>query len=185
MKKLWLLIGITIVAGALALGAIACGDDDKDDGDGVTAPTATAAAEVPTEPADGETPAADETPQVSAEIAPITMNEVGDSGVTGSATMVENAAGGVDVEVTIDGALEYPGSHQSHLHHGNCTDPTGEIHEALTSIEAGADGSGTASTTLDPPDKPDFAHWLSREHYVAVHALDGTVVGCGDVVAAS
>jgi hypothetical protein len=184
MKKHWLFIGIALITAVFALGAVACGDDD-DDGDGVTAPTATVSEAEPTEPEDGETPADGETPEVSAEIAPITMEAVADSGVTGSATMVENAAGGVDVEVTIDGALEYPGTHQSHLHHGNCTDPTGEIHEALTSVEAGADGSGSASTTIDPPDKPDFAHWLSREHYVAVHALDGTVVACGDVLAAS
>ena len=182
MRKIWLLLGVALLGAMLALGAVACGDDDDDDGE---EPTSTAEIEVPTEPE--ATQPASETPEASAEIAPITMNEVDGSGVSGSATMTETATGGTDVEVTIDGSLE-EGSHQSHLHHGNCSDPTGEIHTTLTSVEAGADGSGSASTTVetaDDPDNPPFSHWLAREHYVAVHALDGAVVSCGDVVAAS
>jgi len=188
MRKIWLLLGVTLLGAMLALGAIACGDDDKKDDNGGTTPdaaTATEAAGQPTE-ADATQPASD-TPEPGAEIAPITMNEVDGSGVTGSATMTETATGGTDVEVTIDGSLE-EGSHQSHLHHGTCATQPGEIHTTLTSVEAGADGSGSASSTIetaDNPDNPPFSHWLAREHYLAVHKLDGTLVSCGDVVAAS
>ncbi len=182
MKKHWLLIGTLLVAAALSFGAIACGDDEDEDGG--AAPTATVAEEEPTATVEEAG-----TPSAAEEIAPITMNEVAGSGVTGSATITETDTGGTEVVVTIDGALEYPGSHQSHIHHGNCSDPTGEIHVNLNNVEAGTDGSGTATTedpeALDGSGPPDFSHWLAREHYVAVHALDGSVVACGDVIAAS
>jgi hypothetical protein len=116
------------------------------------------------------------------------MNEVAGSGVTGTATITENATGGTDVVVTIDAGLE-PGSHLSHIHHGTCATQPGEIHVNLTNVEAGADGSAPATTTTDPKPAdgsaaPPFSHWLARDHYVAVHKLDGTLVACGDVVAA-
>jgi hypothetical protein len=182
--RLFLIIGL--VSAVFALAAAACGDDE-DDGDGLEQPTATESMDTaePTEPA--ATEPAGETPVAGAEIAPIAMNEVDGSGVTGSASITETDTGGTEVVVTIDGGLE-PGTHQSHIHHGVCSDPTGEIHVNLNPVEAGDDGSGSATTTdPQPPDgseAPDFAHWLAREHYIAVHALTGEVVSCGDVVAA-
>jgi predicted lipoprotein with Yx(FWY)xxD motif len=53
MKKHWMFIGIAIVAGALALGAIACSSNDNE-----AKPTATESMETPS----GETPMTDETP---------------------------------------------------------------------------------------------------------------------------
>lgn len=178
MKRHWLLIGMALLAVAFAVGAVACGGGKKEK----KAPTATEEAYASPE-ATATAPAGG----AGAEIAPITMNQVDGSEVTGSATMTETATGGTQVEVTIAGYLE-EGSHQSHLHHGTCATQPGEIHTTLSSVEAGADGSGSASTTIetaDDPANPPFSHWLAREHYLAVHALDGTLVSCGDVVAAS
>ena len=187
MHKRWLLLGATLLMAVLALAFVACGDDEDEDGE---EPTATEALETP--PA-GETPA--ETPAPGAEIAPITMNEVNGSGVTGSATITETGVnvavpspGHTQVVVTIDGGLE-PGSHLSHIHVGNCSDPTGEIDVNLSNVEAGEDGAGIANTSDPLPaaggDPPPFSEWLEDEHYVAVHALNGDVVACGDVVAAT
>ncbi len=187
MKKAWLLAAVGLLTIVFALGAVACGDDDDDDPVDGDLPTleATEPADEPTEPAD--TSPADGTPEAGAAIAPITMEAVGDAGASGSASIAQSAAGGTEVEVTIDSGLE-AGTHVSHIHHGTCATEPGEIHVDLTSIEADASGAGTAATTDPvPPDgsvAPAYDHYLAREHYVAVHALDGTLVSCGDVVPA-
>src|SRR3990172_945483 len=191
MRKNWLLVGVALLMAALAIGAIAYGDDEEEGGG--TTPAATSEADET--PVAGETPVTGETPAPGAEIAPITMNEVNGSGVTGSATITETGVnvavpspGHTQVVVIIDGGLE-PGSHLSHIHHGNCTDPTGEVHVNLTNVDAGADCAGIANTSDPLPaaggDPPPFSEWLEDEHYVAVHALNGDVVACGDVVAAT
>jgi predicted lipoprotein with Yx(FWY)xxD motif len=187
MRKPWTLIGISVLMAALTVAAIGCSSDNKKDtGAGATATEVVSETPRATQSATG-------TPAPGAEIAPITMNEVNGSGVTGSATITETGVnvavaspGHTQVVVTIDGGLE-PGSHLSHIHHGNCSNPTGEIHVNLTNVEAGADGAGIALTSDPVPaaggEPPPFSHWLAREHYVAVHALNGDVVSCGDVVA--
>jgi len=173
MHKRWLLLGATLLMAVLAVAFVACGDDEDEE----VEPTPTAE-EIETPPA-GETPA--ETPAPGAEIAPITMNEVNGSGVTGSATITETGVnvavpspGHTQVVVTIDGGLE-PGSHLSHVN--------------LSNVEAGEDGAGIANTSDPLPpeggEPPPFSEWLEDEHYVAVHALNGDVVACGDVVAAT
>jgi hypothetical protein len=180
VKKHWLFIGITIMAAVLALGAIACGDGDEDAGDGAAEPTATVEEVAPTEPA------ADETPEAGAEIAPITLDAMDDSGVTGTATVTQIGTDGTEVIVTIDGGLE-PGSHQNHFHHGTC-EAQGDVHVTLGELVAADDGSAETTTSFDPATNPDdqpFSHWLAREHYIAAHAIDGTVVTCGNVEAAS
>jgi len=107
VRKHWLFIGITIMAAVLALGAIACGDDDEDDGDGITAPTATVSEAEPTEPADGETPAADETPEVSASVEIVAPEE---ASTGGSPVTLEVSASGVEIAPAADaveGAAHY------------------------------------------------------------------------------
>jgi len=170
MKKAWILAAVGLLTVVFALGAVACSDDDDtEDGD----PT-----DVATEPAGGETPEA---------AAPIdvVINPVGDATVAGTATISPLDEDGTEVVVDVTGGLE-EGSHQSHIHHGTCADPTGPIHVTLDNVEADATGAGS-TTTNNPLDDagatPPFAHWLDVDHYVAVHALDGAVVGCGDVTA--
>ena len=114
MKKHWLFIGIALITAVLALGAVACGDDD-DDGDGTTAPTATVSEAQPTEPADGETPAAEASVEIvapedgSTVSSPVTL-EVSASGVeiAPAADAVEGAAhyhAFVDVEPVAEGEV--------------------------------------------------------------------------------
>jgi hypothetical protein len=167
MKKRWFLIGVAVLAAALALGAVACEDDEEDGGGGATA----------TQPA-GETPPAGETePAAGGDTADVTMNEEAGSGVTGSATLTGGAAG-TTVEVTIDAGLE-EGSHASHIHVGTCA-AQGDVETALQNVEADASGAGTATTPEAEVTTP-LATLQDGNHYIAVHALDGSVVSCGDI----
>ncbi len=151
MRKSWLLIGIGLLVAMLAVAAVACGDDDDDDGGG-----------------------GDGAATLSAILAEIEGN-----GVTGTATLTETDVGYTQVEVTMAGLPEGP--HANHLHHGTC-DAQGEVHVTLTEVQASADGDATATTTDFPEEDPDpaFSHFETG-HYVAVHADDGAVIGCGDV----
>ncbi len=166
MRKNWLLIAIGLLTAVLAIGAIACNDDD-DDGDGGADPTATeegaeaTATEEETTDADGQSS--------------MTLSEVNGSGVTGSATLSDTEPG-TEVVVTVDGGLE-EGSHANHVHEGTC-DAIGDIGEPLENLEAGPDGSAPATTTMTAA---VFDHLLEDGHLVAVHALDGSFVACGEI----
>ena len=125
----------------------------------------------------GPTPPATPTPlPTSPPIAPIALPEQGESGVAGFAAIVETGTGGAEVGVIIERGLE-EGAHMNHLHEGRC-DALGVIHVALTELQAGANGRAGATTSIDDP---SFSHWLENAHALAVHALDGTVVACGNV----
>ena len=161
-KWLWLIAPLLIIA--LASLAIACGNDNKG-GTPTTGKTPTA------ETTAKESPAAGATKLVA------TVAEFGGSGASGTATLTQTGTG-TEVEVEMEGLPEGP--HANHIHHGTCA-AQGEIHVGLTELQAGADGSANASTTITDP---AFDHWLAREHYVAVHAGGGDVIACGEVVPA-
>jgi hypothetical protein len=130
----------------------------------------------PPTPTPPTTPTPSPTPLPVPPIAPIALPEQGESGVAGFAAIVETATGGTEVGVIIEQGLE-EGAHMNHLHEGAC-DALGEIHVALTDLQANANGRAGATTIIDDP---PFSHWLERAHALAVHALDGTVVACGNV----
>ena len=105
-----------------------------------------------------------------------TLSEVDGNGVTGSATLTEADDGTTEVVVEMAGL---DGTHANHLHHGAC-DAQGEVHVALTELQADADGDDTATTTFDDPELSHF----ETGHYVAVHEAGGEpgpVISCGDV----
>lgn len=163
MRKNWLLIGIGLFIAIFAFAAVACDDDDDED--------------------NGATNGGEPTEISSAQIAGIVLSALEDSGVTGSATIVD-VDGNTEVTVAVDGGLE-EGSHLNHIHDGSCADPTGPVHVTLTALEADEGGSAATTTTTEfEEDNPDFAHWLEADHYVAVHDLGGAIVACGDVTAA-
>jgi hypothetical protein len=177
MKKRWFLIGVAALTLVLALGAIAC-EDDEDDGD------STATEPAAETPADGETPAAGATePAAGGDAVEVTMNEEAGSGVTGSATLTSGTSG-TAVEVTIDAGLA-EGTHASHIHTGTCA-AQGPVETALQSVEADASGGGTASTPESGVTTP-LATLQDGNHYIAVHDLEaagGAVVSCGDIPSA-
>lgn len=108
-----------MLTAALAIGAVACGnEDDGDNGDGSGTATELTA----------------------------TLLEIDGSGVTGTAILTETDSGGTRAVVTINGGLE-EGSHESHLAHGTCDDVS-DLMAVLTELEAGPDGSVPATTTV-------------------------------------
>ena len=180
MKKPWILGLVGLIAIILAIGAVACNDDEEDNGNGgETPPQATATVEAtPVSTSADQTPSATSsgTPQAAAPV-DVTLNEVGGSGVTGTATLSEGAtAGTTAVEVVVDGGLT-EGEHQNHIHTGTC-EAQGDVVQALTPLQAGADGSATGTTPAVPAELSTFE---GGSNYVAVHATDGTVVACGNI----
>jgi hypothetical protein len=173
-KGTWLLIGVVALTTVLAMGAVACEDDDDGNGD------ATATQPAGETPA-GETPAGDATPTESAaggDAVEVTINEVDGSGVTGTATLTPTDSG-FDAEVSAEGLEE--GTHASHIHQGStCADPTAGVAEPLGDVVADAAGSGTGNISSTN----QLSTYQDGNSYVAVHALDGSVVGCGDIPAA-
>jgi hypothetical protein len=175
MKRIWMLAGVCLLTAALAVGVIACGDDDEDDDGNGGEPTAmeTMADETPMD----ETPMEGETPEdvIGAEV---TLLEVDGSGVTGMATLTENADGAsTAVEVVIDGGLT-EGPHQNHIHGpGTCESPA-DVEQALTELEADATGAATGETPAVPGALSTFT---DGDNYVAIHATDGAVVACGNI----
>jgi Cu/Zn superoxide dismutase len=164
MRKLWLAIGIMVLAGLLATGAAAC-DDEEGGGD-----------EEATATAPSETPAGSPTTSASGEAVEVTLAEQGGSGVTGSATLTPNGSA-TDVAVTVDGLEQ--GTYLLHVHVGACEQP-GEFVEALPDLapdaDGAAEGAGSASQALDT--------LTDGQHYLVVFEGD-TPLSCGNIEAAS
>ncbi len=155
MKTKWLLIGVALLTAILALGAIACSDDDDDE----------------------------HLDDILDEI----QDELDDLGVlqlvasltgpeaSGEATISPNGEG---ILVSLDMVGLTEGAHANHLHHGTCDDQ-GEVHIPLDNIVADESGDGSQTTSNNEESIDHF----ETGHYLAVHAEDGAVVACGDVVA--
>ncbi len=168
MRKYGLILMVALLATGLVLGAVACSKKKKT----TVQPTATTVKATATT-AEYTTPTPGGTPQASAPIT-ITLNDMGGSGVTGTATLTDMGTT-TDVDVTIDGGLT-PGTHMNHIHTGTCA-AQGPILENLENLEAAADGSVPSTSTVIAKPLSDFD---DGNHYVAAHATDGTVVACGD-----
>ena len=167
MRKNWLLIGVTLFVAVLSIAAIACDDDDDGDGNGDAVPPATEEAAAPDDGA--EDGAAEDGGPIA-----VILSALGGSAVTGTATLAESDTG-TEVVVTIGSGLD-EGTHVNHIHEGTC-DAIGDIGEPLESLEAGADGSAPATTTMTAA---ELEHLVDEGHVVAVHALDpATIVACG------
>ena len=155
MRRKWLLAGLGLLIAVLAIGAIACDDDDDTDDiiddlvddiiddDGVLLLTAS-------------------------------LTEEDGSGASGEADLSVDGEG-ILVSLVMQGLTE--GAHANHLHHGSCA-AQGEIHITLDDIVADDAGDGIRTTAND---EQPLSHF-ETDHYLAVHAEDGTVVACGDVV---
>ena len=156
MRKNWLLIGIGLLVGVLAIAAIGCGDDD---GPRPSPPS-------PTPSSDG----GDDDDGGDATTLTAALTEVDGSGVTGTATLTEFGDEATQVMVEMAGLS---GSHANHLHHGTC-DAQGRVDVPLIELQA---PKGTTHTTLG------LAHFEAG-HYVAVHEAGGApgpVISCGNV----
>ncbi len=161
MKTKWLLIGVALLTAVLAIGAIACSDDDDDD---------------------------DTNGDTNGDVIDDDIDIGDDLGIfqlTASLTGLE-ASGEADISLNGEGILVQidmtgltEGEHANHLHHGDCTaDPPGEVHIALDNIVADENGDGSQTTSNNEEAIDHYA----EGHYLAVHGEDGAIVSCGDVV---
>ena len=195
MRRFWIALGAGILVGTLALAFVACGGGSKKkagETPQATQPPYGTPARTQT-PAGGRTPASGTTPVSSpsaqstpgggnsstSDAAAVELLPMAGSNVSGLAALHATDTGGIRVDVQVAIGLE-PGTHQNHIHKGTC-EAQGEIQEPLTSLQADADGAATGSTNLDVP----LSEFTDGNHYVAVHALNGVVVGCGNIAAAS
>lgn len=145
MRSRWLLAGIGLLIAVLAIGAIACGDDDDADDVGVLLLTAS-------------------------------LTEMDSSGASGEADLSINGEG-ILVSLVMEGLTE--GAHANHIHDGSC-DNLGAVDIPLDDIVA--DSAGVGTQTTGNADQP-LSHFETG-HLVAVHADDGAIVACGDIVGA-
>lgn len=159
MRSKWLLAGMGLLIAVLAIGAIACGDDEK------------TAEEIVDE-------ILDELDDLGVLFLTASLTEVDGSGASGEANLSLNGEG-ILVSLAMQGLSE--GAHANHLHDGSCDD-LGEIHITLDDIVADSAGDGIKTTASD---ESPLSHFETG-HYLAVHAEDretiGAIVACGDVV---
>lgn len=153
----WLLL-------ALPLSLAACGGGE-DDSAAEAVDTATVA------PMASDTAAHD----MGAMPTTLALQAVGSSGAMGQATITPNGAQ-TQVQVQLSGLT--PGAHPGHIHEGNCPTPGAVVHP-LPEITAGADGSGSAETTLTA----DATTFLDGKHLISYHGEGGAPVACGDLMA--
>ncbi len=106
----------------------------------------------------------------------VTLAASGGSGVTGTATIEDNAGSTSTVRIELVGMVANS-SHAGHVHIGSCAQQ-GAIVTGLEVVTAGADGRGTATTTGVPD------NLLSTEYYIQYHVAvnpPGNPLACGDL----
>ena len=167
MQRNWRIIVLVLMLAMLATGSLACAKRN-------------------TTPASGSTPGGGgagggavirtQIPDPTALTATLAAEGGGQAAGT-----VEFVAGNPGTKVTVQMTGLTPGKHVGFIYHASC-EGAGEKHGPLTEIEAGADGSGTATTNF-----VSFAlvHFIEEPHFLAVHAGDaaapGEVVSCGEI----
>jgi hypothetical protein len=104
----------------------------------------------------------------------VAMAAVGESGVTGEATLTPSGAQ-TEVMVRLMG-LEPNSTHPGHIHQGTCAAP-GAVVAPLQDITADATGAGTMTTTV--PVSADSV--TMGQHIVAYHGDGGAPVVCGEI----
>jgi len=164
LSKSWLLPCVPLVLAA-------CGKNETDSGENGPGYADTAAAA--TEPgAHAGAGAGGMAPQM------IFMREVGGSGVTGEATLTEEA-GQTGVAVRLTG-FQPNTAHSGHVHQGTC-ESLGAPVAPLQDVQADDAGQGTATSTVAIPG----AVAMNGEHSIAYHQAAGENIGppvvCGTI----
>ncbi|WP_037314545.1 CHRD domain-containing protein [Salegentibacter sp. Hel_I_6] len=108
-----------------------------------------------------------ETPEFQGETKEYTLNEIGDSGVSGTVTFMENEDGSTTVEFDLDGTPE-DGMHPAHIHMGTAAE-TGEIAVSFEPIDGATGTSTTEVSTLDDGTSVSYEELLDFDGYINVH----------------
>ena len=102
----------------------------------------------------------------------VALTAKNESGITGNAVLAE-AGDSVTVTVMLRGATA-GAAYPNHVHHGTCDSPGG-VAAPLTSVTAGSDGTGTATTTVAR------AAVEGDAKLVQVHLPGGQTAACGEI----
>ena len=106
----------------------------------------------------------------------IDLNELNDSGISGTATLTDNGDGTTTVEIQVDDAT---GGHPAHIHEGTCDNLNPNPEYPLTSV----DESGLSETDVEV----SLDDLLASPYAINLHESDtnlGVYVACGEIVAA-
>ena len=111
-----------------------------------------------------------------------TLNEVDDSGVSGTVTItkVDDATTRIEIDLT---GTPAGGLHPAHIHEGDIV-PGGGIYISLTSVDGDTGKSSTTITETDASDPITYEEIIAYDGYVNIHlsAADlGTIVANGEV----
>jgi hypothetical protein len=107
----------------------------------------------------------------------IDLNELNDSGISGTATLTDNGDGTTTVSITVEGAT---GGHPAHIHEGTCDDLDPNPTYPLNAVDA----DGVSETDIDV----SLEDLLASPYAVNLHESDtnlGTYVACGEIVEAA
>jgi hypothetical protein len=157
MKRYGLLLALPLVLAA-------CAADEEAEVDTMEMDTATAPMAAPPMEAG-----------MGAMATTVTLAAVGESGVTGEATLTPSGDQ-TEVMVRLMG-LEPNSTHPGHIHQGTCAAP-GAVVAPLQDITADATGAGTMTTTV--PVAADSV--TAGQHIVAYHGDGGAPVVCGEIM---
>lgn len=162
-KRILLLLVVALIAAG-------CGSDDDQDAaqDAATALTDTTSAEETIEEVLTEAEEALEDIDVS-----LDLQELNDSGITGSATLSPTSDGEVAVELEVDGSEGGP--HPAHIHEGSCADLDPEPAFPLEDVV-----DGRSETTVDV----DIDDLTASEYAINVHESPenpSNYVACADI----
>ena len=105
----------------------------------------------------------------------VTMNAVGNSGVTGQAQFMDHGQG--QTMVTVNLTAQGGSTHSGHIHQGTC-DSLGPVVAPLQDVTL-ANGTGSSSTTVQVP----LATVMNGQHIVAYHTGSGGNPGAPAVCA--
>lgn len=162
------------VLAALPLALAACGGGD-DAAEGAADSTAAAMDTGMTAPVPMDTTMTGATAMAAA----VTMNAVGNSGVTGQAQFMAHGTNQTMVTITLAG--QGSGTHAGHIHQGTCDAP-GSVVVPLQDVTL-ANGTGTSTSTVDVP----LGTVMNGQHIVAYHQSSGESAGppvvCGQIPA--
>ena len=169
-SRIWILT-------ALPLALAACGGGDDDGAAGADTTSAMSSADSGTIPA---APMPADTTMASQPVAgAVTMNAVGNSGVTGQASFMEHGAG--QTMVTVNLTAQGSSTHSGHIHQGTCDSP-GQVVAPLQDVTL-ANGTGSSTSTVAIP----LGTVMNGQHIVAYHQGQGDNAGptvvCGQIPA--
>jgi hypothetical protein len=155
-----------LIAIPLALAALAACGGGGDEGQApATSDTVSSTTAAPPPGGDTTPPAMADTAHSSASNPTVQLAQLGSSGITGTAQLMEHGAGQTMVTVTLSGPGS--GAHPGHIHSGTCEN-LGAVVAPLQAVER-ANGNGTSTSTVEVP----LATVMNGQHVVNYHAGTG------------